>query len=232
MITSMKVIYYPQIGFQIALACIEGVDAQQQLHIPGTDLEYQVWFECSFFFFVLRMRLMIFYMKFSFTRRNLSTLRINAARSLMSKSGNPILQINSRLTYVMWECAQSVIIICAYAMWKERHWSNQRLFFLILLSYVILFLTLFLSPSRDLHSIIVDMEALVVLELEKYILEHTPILLDVTNSLAEIDWYSNAPLLYYYYYFMSAIIFFVLKSTTYFLFFSQSYVIRVCCKRA
>ncbi len=61
MITSMKVIYYPQIGFQIALACIEGVDAQQQLHIPGTDLEYQVWFECSFFFFVLRTCLMIFY---------------------------------------------------------------------------------------------------------------------------------------------------------------------------
>ncbi len=90
----------------------------------------------------------------------------------------------------------------------------------------------FSSSFSDLHSIIVDMEALVVLELEKYILEHTPILLDVTNSLAEIDWYSNAPLLYYYYYFMSAIIFFVLKSTTYFLFFSQSYVIRVCCKRA
>lgn len=43
--------------------------------------------------------------------------------------------------------------------------------------------------SRDIHYIIVELESAIIRELEELVLDHSGILLQLANILAELDWF-------------------------------------------
>lgn len=42
---------------------------------------------------------------------------------------------------------------------------------------------------RDIHYVIVELESAIIRELEQHVLEHSGLLLQLANVLAELDWF-------------------------------------------